>query len=479
MFAPRYKIPAKMPRTARDQNGIHRPSWMNTTSPAAIRSLCRAHLALGSCPPSGRLPSSVLVCAVLLEPYGAGRGAVVRAGSGSNAGNRRVWSTPGTIRVMNQAAAEQAGDGAVTLFLCGDVMLGRGVDQILPHPGDPTLRERSVHDARTYVALAARVNGSIPQPVDWSWPWGDALELLAQVDCDARIINLETSITTSSDFDLGKGVHYRMHPANVPAVGIVRPDVCVLANNHVLDFGRRGLLETLDVLAASRTPVAGAGRSLDAAEAPAFVPIPRSGGRVVVFAFGTPSGGIPHGWAAAVNEPGVNLIASLTDVAADELCRRAEEVRQPGDIVVVSAHWGTNWGYEVEADQVRFAHRLIDGGVDVVHGHSSHHPLPIEVYSGKLILYGCGDLIDDYEGITGHERYRDDLRLLYFPRLDPASGQLKELRLAPLQARQLRLHRASEHDAEWLRTVLDDVSRPFRSRIGRSSDGFLTLAIAP
>ena len=49
--------------------------------------------------------------------------------------------------------------------------------------------------------------------------------------------------------------------------------------------------------------------------------------------------------------------------------------------------------------QIRFAHRLIDAGVDVVHGHSSHHPRPIEVYRGKLILYGCGDTIDDYEGI--------------------------------------------------------------------------------
>jgi poly-gamma-glutamate capsule biosynthesis protein CapA/YwtB (metallophosphatase superfamily) len=296
---------------------------------------------------------------------------------------------------MNQATAEPAGDGAVTLLLCGDVMLGRGVDQILPHPGDPTLRERSVDDAGTYVALAARVNGSIRQPVGWSWPWGDALALLDEAGCDARIINLETSITTSSDFARGKSVHYRMHPANVPAVGIVRPDVCVLANNHVLDFGSRGLLETLEVLAASSLRVAGAGRSLSEAAAPAFVPVPRRGGRVIVFAFGTPSSGIPHGWAAAPNRPGVNLVASLTDAAADELCRRTEQVRQPHDIVVVSTHWGSNWGYDVDAAQVRFAHRLIDGGVDVVHGHSSHHPRPIEVYSGKLIPYGCGDLIDD------------------------------------------------------------------------------------
>jgi poly-gamma-glutamate capsule biosynthesis protein CapA/YwtB (metallophosphatase superfamily) len=370
-------------------------------------------------------------------------------------------------------------DDNVTLLLCGDVMLGRGVDQILPHPGDPTLRERSVQDARTYVALAAQVNGRIPSPVDWSWPWGDALQLFTHTDCDARIVNLETSITTSSDFAPGKAVHYRMHPANLPALRIVRPDVCVLANNHVLDFGRRGLLETLDVLAAARLWVVGAGRSPDEAEAPALVPIPRTGGRVVVFAFGTPSSGIPHDWAAAAgNRPGVHFLASLTDAAADHLCRRAEEVRRPNDLLVVSVHWGTNWGYEVEADHVRFAHRLIDGGIDLVHGHSSHHPRPIEVYSGKLIVYGCGDLVDDYEGITGYERYRDDLRLIYLPRLDPASGQLKELRLAPFQARQLRLHRASEPDAEWLRTTLDKISRSFGSRIDQGEAGFLHLRIA-
>ena len=376
---------------------------------------------------------------------------------------------------MNLAAAERLRDGAVTLFLCGDVMLGRGVDQILPHPGDPTLRERSVSHAGTYVELAARVNGSLPRLVDSSWPWGDVLELLAQINVDARIINLETSITTSSEFAHGKGVHYRMHPANVPAVKIIRPDVCVLANNHVLDFGHRGLLEALDVLAASKVRVAGAGRSVGEAVAPAVVPIPRDAGRVVVFAFGTSSSGIPLGWAAAADRPGVTLIPSLTDVAADELCRRAEEVRQPHDIVVVSAHWGTNWGYGVESDHVRFAHRLIDGGVDVVHGHSSHHPRPIEVYQGKLILYGCGDLVDDYEGITGYARYRPDLRLIYLPRLDQASGQLKALRLAPFQARQLQLHRASERDAEWLRAVLNDVSRSFGSRIDRGAGGFLTL----
>jgi poly-gamma-glutamate capsule biosynthesis protein CapA/YwtB (metallophosphatase superfamily) len=375
---------------------------------------------------------------------------------------------------MPEAASKPARD-ALTLFFSGDVMLGRGVDQILPHPGNPALYERQVRDARVYVDLAVRANGNIPQPVDWSWPWGDALELLEYAGCDARIINLETSITSSDDYVPDKAVHYRMNPANSETLIGIRPDVCVLANNHVLDFGRRGLLETLDVLSAADLPKAGAGRSLREAQSPAIIPIPKTGGRVLVFAFGSPSSGIPYEWAATDNTPGVHVIPTLSDTAADELCRQVRQARQPGDLTVVSAHWGGNWGYRVAADQVRFAHRLVDGGVHMVHGHSSHHPRPIEVYRGKLILYGCGDLVDDYEGIRGHDQYRHDLRLLYLPRLNPISGEVIELRMAPLQARQMRLHRASHRDARWLKTVLDEVSRRFGSRIDLGSDGLLSI----
>jgi poly-gamma-glutamate capsule biosynthesis protein CapA/YwtB (metallophosphatase superfamily) len=375
---------------------------------------------------------------------------------------------------MPEPASMPARD-ALTLFLSGDVMLGRGVDQILAHPGNPTLYEQQVRDARTYVDLAVLANGKFAQPVDWSWPWGDALELLEDASCDARIINLETSVTTSDDYVPGKAVHYRMNPANSDAMTAVRPDVCVLANNHVLDFGRRGLLETLDVLAASGLATVGAGRSLPEAQSPVIISTPRADGRVVVFAFGSPSSGVPYDWAATPDTPGVHVITTLSSTAADGLCRQIDQVRQPGDVTVVSAHWGSNWGYRVAADQVRFAHRLIDGGVHLVHGHSSHHPRPIEVYRGKLILYGCGDLVDDYEGIRGHDQYRHDLRLLYLPRLDPTTGQLVELRMAPLQARQMRLHRASHQDSQWLRAVLDKVSRHFGSRIDLEPDGLLSL----
>jgi poly-gamma-glutamate synthesis protein (capsule biosynthesis protein) len=383
------------------------------------------------------------------------------------------------------------GRDMVTLFLCGDVMLGRGVDQILPHPGDPVLWEQYVTDARSYVEMAESVNGPIPRPVDYSWPWGDALRVLDDAAPDVRVVNLETSVTRSDEFAPGKAVHYRMDPANLPCLAAARPDACVLANNHVLDFGRRGLEETLDSLAGAGLRAVGAGRDAEEARRPAVVAlqgaversetgVPEAGGRrrVLVFSFGTESSGVPSSWAAGAARAGVDFVPELSEAAAAGIAHRVRQLKRPGDVAVASVHWGSNWGYGIPRNQVRFAHALIDGGVDVVHGHSSHHPRPLEAYRGKLILYGCGDFIDDYEGITGYEEYRDDLRLLYFVSVRPDTGELADLRMAAVRTRRMRLERASDEDSEWLRVTLDRVSRCFGVRVGLEADGMLSAAVA-
>lgn len=374
-------------------------------------------------------------------------------------------------------------DGLVTMFLCGDVMLGRGVDQILPHPGDPTLHEGHVRAARIYVELAEAVNGPVPRPVDFCWPWEDALPVLVEVTPDLRVVNLETSITSNNEFAAAKAIHYRMNPANLPCLQAASPDVCVLANNHVMDFGRRGLEETLDVLAKARLRPVGAGRDARQARQPAVVNVDenRTEGhrRVLVFSWGMASSGIPAMWAAAENRPGVQFVPDLSKATAADVTHGVQQITRAGDIVVASVYWGINWGYDISQDQIHFAHRLIDGGVDVVHGHSSHHPRPIEVYRNKLVLYGCGDFINDYEGIKGYEEFRDDLRLLYFVSVQPQTGKLASLRMVPMQTRQMRLRNASRKDAAWLQAVLDRVSRGFGARIDLHPDGVLVLRQPP
>ncbi|MFF4603019.1 CapA family protein [Streptomyces sp. NPDC001339] len=366
------------------------------------------------------------------------------------------------------------GGDPVTVFLCGDVMLGRGVDQILPHPGDPALREGYVRDARVYIDLAEVVNGPIPRPVGFDWPWGEALRVLDEAAPGARVINLETSVTRSGSFAPGKAVHYRMNPANLPCLTAARPDVCVLANNHVLDFDRSGLAETLGTLAGAGLRTAGAGADAAAAGRPAVVPLD-GGGRVLVFSVGMPSSGIPHGWAAAEDRSGVAFVAAPTRDAATELADRVRQAKRPGDIAVVSVHWGPNWGYGASRAETAFAHHLLDGEVDILHGHSAHHPRGLEVHRGRLLIHGCGDFIDDYEGITGYEEYRDDLRLLFLVSVDPDTGRLHDLRVTPLQARQMRLRHPSPEDLGWLRGLLDRISTGFHPCPAADPEGAFTL----
>jgi poly-gamma-glutamate synthesis protein (capsule biosynthesis protein) len=139
---------------------------------------------------------------------------------------------------------------------------------------------------------------------------------------------------------------------------------------------------------------------------------------------------------------------------ARRLRRVIEPWRKPHTIVVLSIHWGSNWGFEIDRSHQRFARQLIDdAGVDLVHGHSSHHVKGIEVHGGRAILYGCGDLLTDYEGITGYEAYRGDLGLLYFVTFDE-HGALAALEMAPTRMHRFRIAEAGEQETRWLATTL-------------------------
>ena len=365
---------------------------------------------------------------------------------------------------------------AITLFLCGDVMTGRAVDQVLPHPGDPRLYEPYVRDTRQYVQLAEAVNGPIGGPVDFAYIWGDALEARERLSPDIRLINLETAITASEVPWPDKGIHYRMHPRNLAAINTADIHCCTLANNHVLDWGYGGLAETLKFLHRSGIATAGAGNNLAEACAPAILDVPNKG-RVIVLALGHRSSGIPRSWAAQPKRPGVCLLSDLSERTAEAMARPVSGLKQAGDLLVVSIHWGGNWGYEVPGEQRRFAQALIDiAGVDLVHGHSSHHVKGIEVHRGRLILYGCGDFLNDYEGISGYEEFRGDLSLMYFPTLEPASGRLTALRMIPTQVRRFRVNRAAEADVRWLRDRLNREGERFGTRVDMASDHSLTLS---
>jgi poly-gamma-glutamate synthesis protein (capsule biosynthesis protein) len=246
----------------------------------------------------------------------------------------------------------------VRIAFMGDVMLGRLVDE--------------------------RLRTAAPASV-----WGDTLPVLA--GADLRIANLECVLARGGTPWPGKVFHFRSAPQNVACLTAAAIDAVSLANNHTLDYGPGALLESVAALDAAGIRHAGAGADDDAAWSPAVV---RAGGLdvgLVAFTDNTPD------WAAAPRSPGV---AYAPVDAAHPLGRRLREVvratRPAVDVLIVSAHWGGNWGAEVPAEHRALAHVLVEDGADLVFGHSPHIVRGIEVHRGHPIIYGAGDFIDDY-----------------------------------------------------------------------------------
>jgi poly-gamma-glutamate synthesis protein (capsule biosynthesis protein) len=175
----------------------------------------------------------------------------------------------------------------------------------------------------------------------------------------------------------------------------------------------------------------------------------------------------------------VNRLPNLSERSADALCRHIAAWRRDGDIVVVSIHWGGNWGFDVPAEQRAFARTVIArGGVSVVHGHSSHHAKAVERHRDGLILYGSGDFLTDYEGIGTSGGYRDDLVLLVLPEIAVADGGVRACTLAPFQLRRMQLTRPSAGDRRWLADALARESAPFGTAVETTNIGHLAVTKA-
>lgn len=329
-------------------------------------------------------------------------------------------------------------------------MVGRGIDQILLYPSDPILHESYMKDARGYIQLAEIKNGIIPKPVSYDYVFGESIQILDKIKPHIRIINLETSITESSNWE-HKGINYRMHPKNIQLLKTAKIDCCVLGNNHILDWGTEGLLETLKTLKKADIQYVGAGKNEEEAKQPCLIPYQHNSenGRFIIWSLACQSAGVQPNWAATQKRPGVYFVHNLEQDGLEiieHIKARIAVLKEKNDVVIVSIHLGSNWNYEISKTEQDFARTLIDVGVDLIHGHSSHHFKGIEIYKQKLILYGCGDFITDYEGIEGYETFRGELSLMYFPEVDRKTGQVKSLKIYPLKMHQFKLTPVSSEE---------------------------------
>jgi poly-gamma-glutamate capsule biosynthesis protein CapA/YwtB (metallophosphatase superfamily) len=310
----------------------------------------------------------------------------------------------------------------ITLALTGDVMLGRRVAEAL---NDHMLPEE---------------------------PWGDVRPLLDAADL--RIINLECAITDNEQpwIRTAKVFHFRAQPSAIETLRTARIDACSLANNHTLDFEEQGLLDTLEHLDAAGIRHAGAGRNQEEAADPAILTVPANHTRraaLLAFTDNEPS------FAAGTDRPGTNYLpVSLRPGVLRRVERAVSAVRGMGvDTVIFSNHWGPNMVQRPKKIFRRFAHAVIDRGVDIYYGHSAHVFQGVEIYRGKPIIYDTGDFIDDY---AVNPELRNDWSFLF--QVSVVEGGFERLDLTPVKLSYARVDLATGGERETILNRMEGLS---------------------
>ena len=300
-------------------------------------------------------------------------------------------------------------DDRIRLGFVGDIMLARELNYVLDeHPPE--------------------------------WVWGDVLPEMSA--CDAVIGNLECPITVHPKrwrFGVTKAFHFAARPRAVDALRTGNVRAVNLANNHMLDHGRQGLRDTLEYLDRGGIAHCGAGLDEAGAAAPALLQV---GGRRIAILGVTDN--VPE-FGARGNRSGTHMRRIGPDrPLAAELTAQVESLRGQGvDLIILSLHWGPNFRVHPPARFRAFAHRMIEAGVDIVHGHSAHIFQAVESYRDRLILYDTGDFISDYWRFPGHQNLWS-----FLFRVDIAEGRLVALEMLPVLLRAGSVRRADRVTAE-------------------------------
>ncbi|MCB1488994.1 MAG: CapA family protein [Bauldia sp.] len=323
-------------------------------------------------------------------------------------------------------------DRVVRLGFAGDLLLGRKVS-------------------------AAVVKGQPPTEM-----WGDLRPRMLATD--AVIANLETPITTHTvKWDKWKAFYFRSDPMIVESLKAGNIQCLSLANNHMVDHGSQGLLDTLRHLDAAGIARAGAGANLDEAMEPTLF---QAAQMTIGFISITNT---VRAFRATADRPGTNFWKISTDQATvDRLAGQVSGLRSAGaDLVVLSIHWGPNYRWWPPRHYQAFARKAVDLGVDIVHGHSAHMLQAVEFRGRGLILYDTGDFVEDMIVAPG---FRSDHSCLFLVEAGP--GIVPRLRMVPARLTLAKVNKAKGRDADTIRQYMIRRCRNFAVDL-REEDGEL------
>lgn len=269
-----------------------------------------------------------------------------------------------------------------------------------------------------------------------------------------------------------------MHPANIAALQTAKIDYAGLANNHTLDFCEVGLLETVRTVRNAGIAFAGAGESKDEATKPTILHLSSPSRREDCELYIWAASDHPHDWSSVPTFHSIDY-SPQTRERLKTLLNKPSDSHSPA-LKIFSVHWGPNYSWQPSREIRELAHFLIDEcDVDIIHGHSSHHVQGVENYKGKLIIYGCGDFVDDYALVQG---WRNDLSAVWRVSVEEAdvahagnSGKLKlkKLEVYPTIIERFKVRRldAAETDSKWVRQKIKDLSAELGTKVELEEGG--------
>ena len=317
----------------------------------------------------------------------------------------------------------------ISIGLAGDVMIGRNVDTAITR------------------------NGNI-------YPWGNMQSLLRSTDIN--IINLETTLTNSAQ-TVHKTFHFKAAPDKIKTLTEARITAVNLANNHILDFSEEGLRDTLSILNAAGIKYAGAG--MDDREAAATVVLGYGNIRLGMLGFTDNE----PGWQAGPFHAGINYIDLFKAPGQEKALSCIQQLAKEVDIVIVSIHWGPNMKEAPNPVFIEFAHKMIDHGADIIHGHSAHIFQGIEIYKNKLILYDTGDFLDDY---AVDPILKNDCSFFFI--VEAGKKEIYRLKLIPVSISKCQVNHAMADESIWSIRRMKQLSSGFGTRITDSGEVILS-----
>jgi poly-gamma-glutamate synthesis protein (capsule biosynthesis protein) len=320
----------------------------------------------------------------------------------------------------------------VKIACLGDIMLGRGINQL----------------------IAKRSPESF---------WGTVLPILRSAD--AVLANLECAITSHQHrySRAPKVFYFRADPSAIALLLVANIQAVSLANNHVLDFQEQGLLDTLHYLNTAGIRYAGAGRNLGEATTPVILEIGELKVGLIAITDNQPD------FIATANFPGTHYLPIRTDPLTISLIETGVvQLRLAGaKLVILSTHWGANMVTKPSQQFRNFAHAVIDCGIDIFHGHSAHLFQGVEIYHNRLILYDTGDFLDDY---AVDPVLRNDWSFVFLVEVTP-NGELRSLQLLPVHLHDGQVDLAEESEFDSICNRMQDLCREFNTLVQKTPKG--------